>query len=128
VERPTDIKSLNLHQTLKIGEVVGLNKCDVSLLSPPIESMKLRFVKWSDREKKYVPIPGNLDFGQSFYLEGKLEKEASLNFYIAQITGPQGSVQEVVLVPDEDDPTIIRSEMLYFIWDSLEVGNNENPQ
>ena len=122
VRRPTDLELPGMARGLRAGEYLGLDTCNYSLLKPYVEPMELRFVKWVEEKRKYVPITGAVDFGESVYLEGKLENEASQNFYIAEIRSPSGGLQEVTLVPDQDDPTVIRSEMLYLIWEPSGAG------
>ena len=99
------------------GAYLDRGNCSMQLERQP-EDMDLRFVCWSDG--KYLPVEGDLEFGQSFYIEGKLEKEASSDFYIAEITDPSGRVQEVVLTLDANDSTVVRSERLYCIWEPEE--------
>lgn len=121
VPQASDLESPGLSKGLRIGEFLTADTCG-TLLKPEVESMTLAFVKWDEDQRKYVPIEGALEFGQSFYIEGKLEKEASSNFYAAEIKGPSGRVQEVILWTDEDDKTVVRSERLYSIWEDTGGG------
>jgi hypothetical protein len=120
--QPSDLKTPGLANELKVGDFLEENTCGKSILKPSVEKMLLSFVTWEEKNKKYVPIKGALEFGQSFYIEGKLEKEASSEFYISEIKGPSGGMQEVVLWVDENDKTVVRSERLYGIWENAGIG------
>jgi hypothetical protein len=119
-DRPSDIEPPRLARGLYADEYLDSANC-AALLKPEVEPMTLRFVKWDEGQHKYIPIQGALEFGQSFYIEGKLEKEAEENFYPAEIKGPGGRAQEVILWTDEDDKTVVRSERLYSIWEDTGV-------
>ncbi|MFQ5618178.1 MAG: hypothetical protein ACE5FR_04330, partial [Rhodospirillales bacterium] len=103
----------------KGGEYLDPGECagPFELESPP-EKMDLRFVRWQDG--RYVPIAGALKFGDAFYLEGRLEAPATKDVYFAKVGPAEGDTEEVTLFPDEDDTKAVRSELLYFIWDSPE--------
>jgi len=104
-----------------LGEYLDADKCQPGPLQVA-EKIDLRFVKWQDNE--YVPLERPIDFGESFYIEGRLEKPAMQSSYMASIKLPDGSQREVPLFQTEDDPSVIRSELIYFIWDSPEDENN----
>lgn len=97
-----------------IGEYLTGEDCKPRI--PKLEKLKLRIVRWDNGN--FVPIEGALDYGESFYLEGKLEQIATRDSYIAQMKTPDGEEQEVTLFVSENDPKVVRSEMLYFIWES----------
>lgn len=85
------------------------------------EKMDLRFVRWEEGE--YVPLDSALNFGDAFYIEGVFEDGTTQESYMAKLTVPGGLPKDVRLFLSEDDPNIVRSEMLYFIWDSPEKAN-----
>lgn len=105
-----------------IGEYLTGEDCKPRMVKA--EKMKLRFVRWEWENRKYVPVEGALDFGAAIYLEGKLEEEARKDSYIAKMKTPDGGEQDVTLFISENDPTVVRSELLYFIWDSEPDAND----
>lgn len=102
-----------------VGEYLDGNNCEPEVA--PVETMDLRFVR--QEEGEFVPVGHPLKFGEAFYLEGKLEEPAAKNSYLARVSGPNGSEEEVALFLTEDNPRTVRSELLYFIWDSPEGAN-----
>lgn len=80
------------------------------------EEITLRIVRWVDGQ--FVPIDGGLDFGAPFYVEGVFKDGTTQESYMAKLTVPDGLAQDVRLFISKDDPNIVRSEMLYFIFDS----------
>ena len=103
----------------KGGEYLDPSECDGPFrLEAEPEKMDLRFVRWED--SRHVPIEGALNFGDAFFLEGRLEAPAMKNVYFAQVGPAEGDTEEISLFPDEDALKVVRSELLYFIWDSPE--------
>ncbi len=107
----------------KGGEYLDPSDCNGPFeLETKPEITELLFVRWEDGG--YLPIKGALNFGDAFYLEGRLEAPARKNAYFAQLGPTGGDTEEVALFPDEQDPTTVRSKLLYFIWDSTEEDAN----
>ena len=96
-----------------IGEFLDGEDCKPRAVEA--EKMDLRFAHWSDG--KYLPVEGPLKFGQSFYIEGKLKEPARKGAYISQITLPNGEEKEVPLFIRKEDDKLVRSKLLYFIWE-----------
>ncbi len=121
------LKSISLRNDLitpnnpwpPVGEYLNGDNCEPETVKP--EKMDLRFVRWSDGE--YVPVDRPLEFGEAFYIEGGLKEPAIKNSYLARVSSPSGTEEEVALFRTEDDPKIVRSELLYFIWDTPEDAN-----
>ena len=79
------------------------------------EKMVLSFSRPLDG--KPVPLEGPVDYGDAFYVEGRLETPARRPVYRAQLETAAGDRQEVLLYPTEDDPTLLRSDLSYVMWD-----------
>ena len=117
---PKDITEVLAPPTIKrLRAILGEVSAEVAVLQRE-EEMDLRFVRWQDGG--YVPVKGALNFGDAFFLEGRLKEEAKKETYFAQLGPPEGNTEQVPLVPDEQDRTIVRSKLLYFIWDSRKRG------
>jgi hypothetical protein len=91
--------------------------------SPAEEPMTLSFARPTDG--KPVPFEGPADYGDAFYVEGRLEKPATREVYRIALQTPDGTPQDVFLRPTAEDPTLLRSEILYVMWD---VTKQEQPQ
>jgi hypothetical protein len=91
---------------------------------PATERMTLSFAHWSNGE--IVPLDGTIDYGHAFFVEGRLETPATKADYEVQLEAPGGRPQSVVLRPTADDPALLRSELLYMMWDVEELppGNS----
>jgi hypothetical protein len=89
--------------------------------SPEEEPMTLSFARPLDG--KAVPFEASeIDYGEAFYVEGRLEKPATRKVYRVQLEVTGGAAQDVFLRPVEGDPTLVRSEVLYVMWDVAKQG------
>jgi hypothetical protein len=82
--------------------------------SPAEEPMLLSFAR--PKDGKPVPFEGELDYGDAFYVEGRMEKPATREVYRVLMHVP-GAQHDVFLRPTKDDPTLLRSDLLYVMWD-----------
>ena len=114
VTPPRDLQSPGPYYGLRVGDFLGPDNCQSSLVKQDDEKMELEFVRLDNGS--YVEVRQPIEFGAGFYVQGKLEEEAAQRSYIITITTPEGDQQEVGLFPLEDDPTIVRSERVYLIW------------
>jgi len=88
----------------------------------PVESgqerLKLRFVQWT--EGGYQPLQQPVGYGVPFYVEGRLEEDASKDLYAITISAPGGEEHKAFLVPTEEDRRLLRSDQLYLMWKMVE--------
>jgi hypothetical protein len=66
---------------------------------------------------KPVPLQGPIDYGYPFFIEGRLEAPARQQVYRVLLETPSGIRRTVALYPVPDDPTLLRSELTYVMWD-----------
>ena len=112
------------HPFPPLGEYLDPETCGGPFeMEPAKEEMELSFVKWSP--DGYVPLDGPVEFGQGFYVQGKLEDAAQQDSYIITVSTPEGDRQEVTLYPLKEDPTVVRSDRVYLIWHPEEGGDRQ---
>lgn len=67
-------------------------------------------------EGEIVPLTAPLHYGDGFYVEARLEEPATRQAYSVDLA-LNGISQKVILTPVEEGGLLLRSEMLYLIWD-----------
>ncbi len=65
----------------------------------------------------FVPLEGKLTFGEPFAVEGRLEKPAARQVYNLELEYGGERPFDVLLYPTEEDPSLLRSPIHYFMWD-----------
>ncbi len=85
--------------------------------------MDLRIVRLTD--DGYLPAEGPLDFGAHFFIEGRLEEDATREAYVVRFALPDGETQRAILTPTEEDRRLLRSEMHYLIFEMAERQDGE---
>ncbi len=65
----------------------------------------------------YQAFAGKLEYGRPFAIEGRLELPAARNVYTLEIDYGGDRVHDVLLYPTEQDPQLLRSDILYLMWD-----------
>jgi len=60
---------------------------------------------------------GELEYGRPFAIEGQLELPAARSVYNLEIDYGGDRVHDVLLYPTEQDPKLLRSDILYVMWD-----------
>lgn len=84
------------------------------------EPMVLSFAKPVDG--KPTPFNGMVDYGDGFYVEGRITEPARREVYRISLQASGGPAMDVFLRPTKDDPTLLRSEILYLMWDVAKEG------
>jgi hypothetical protein len=107
-----------------LGEFLSGAECKPAIIEA--EKMDLRYVRWE--EGTYVPVSSALNFGDPFFLEGQLAAPAQKTTYSAQVGPADSDTEEVTLFRDEKDNTVVRSELLYFIWKGPKEETNDATQ
>jgi hypothetical protein len=79
------------------------------------ESFATRIVRL--RDGRFVPFKGALKYGDAFAIEGRLREPATRSTYRVEISRGTEPPFEVVLYPRQENPRLLRSELLYLIWD-----------
>ena len=85
------------------------------------EDISLHLVAF--REGAFTEIEGPANYGQPYYLEGRLEKPARNLSYLAAIADPGGIPRTVRLYRLDNEPARLRSDIIYFVWDHYEATN-----
>jgi hypothetical protein len=89
--------------------------------SPEDEPMVLSFAR--PFEGKAIPFDASeIDYGEGFYVEGRLEKPATRKVYRVKMDVAAGPPHEVFLRPVEGNPMLVRSDVLYVMWDVTKQG------
>ncbi|GAA6157571.1 hypothetical protein NBRC116588_30440 [Pyruvatibacter sp. HU-CL02332] len=65
----------------------------------------------------FEPLTENLDYGTPFAVEGRLELPAARQVYNLEIDYGGDRPHDVLLYPTEEDRTVLRSDILYLMWD-----------
>jgi hypothetical protein len=83
--------------------------------SPEAEPMALSFVEMQDGQ--FVPLSRPVDYGEAFYVEGRLEEPAKQLGYRIRLNAHGSREQDVFLYPTKEDQRLLRSELVYLMWD-----------
>ena len=75
-----------------------------------------RFVQ-QDGSGGYQPVSEPLDYGTPFVVEGRLELPAARQVYNLEIDYGGERPHDVLLYPTPEDRTLLRSDILYLMWD-----------
>lgn len=95
---------------------------DGDLWAPGPPDILARFVR-PDGTGGFEPLEGPLDYGAPFAVEGRLELPAARSAYTLEIDHGGERAHDVLLYPTADDPTLLRSPVLYLMWDVGHAGN-----
>lgn len=88
---------------------------DRNWVPPPDVAIDARIVVL--HHGKFVPFDGGLNFGQPFAVEGRLKDPALHPVYRLELEDDQDEPFDVFLYPTDKDPRLLRSKLLYLMWD-----------
>ncbi|WP_193367020.1 hypothetical protein [Pelagibius marinus] len=94
----------------------SLDGVDCAAVAIEEEEIKLRLVRLESGE--FQAVEGPAEYGKPYYLEGRLENEARQRSYLAEVGAPDGTPEDVRLYKVEGQPNVLRSEIIYFLWDA----------
>ncbi len=89
---------------------------DGDLWAPGPPDIVASFVQ-PDGSGGFEPLSYPLDYGSPFAVEGRLELPAARQVYNLEIDYGGERPHDVLLYPTEEDRTVLRSDILYLMWD-----------
>ncbi|SDB58660.1 hypothetical protein SAMN02982931_04717 [Bauldia litoralis] len=98
---------------------------DGEIWQPPDVEIDPRLVTLSDG--KFVPLEHPLNFGEAFAVEGRLIKPAARSVYRLLFDDGADQPVNIFLYPTDEDPRLVRSDLLYLMWDVTATGGGVEP-
>ena len=77
------------------------------------------------KDGDFVPLEGDLAFGDAFAVEGRLENPAARLVYTLEMEHGGQEPFDVLLYPTEEDSRLVRSKLHYLMWDMTDQPPGE---
>ncbi|CDO60589.1 hypothetical protein BN1012_Phect2376 [Candidatus Phaeomarinobacter ectocarpi] len=111
-----DSNARNITDERQTHNVVWSLSHDGDIWAPKPPEIVARFVR-PNGTGDYEPLSDPLDYGSPFAVEGRLELPAARQVYNLEIDYGGERPHDVLLYPTEEDRTVLRSDILYLMWD-----------
>lgn len=116
IETDSDSTTRTIRDQRQTHNVIWSLSHDGDIWAPKPPEIVARFVR-PDGSGGFEPLSDPLDYGSPFAVEGRLELPAARQVYNLEIDYGGERPHDVLLYPTEEDRTVLRSDILYLMWD-----------
>ncbi len=116
IEENPDSTTRTIRDQRQVHNIVWSLSHNGDIWAPKPPGIVARFVR-PDGSGGFQPLSGPLDYGSPFAVEGQLELPAARPVYNLEIDYGGERPHDVLLYPTEEDRTLLRSDILYLMWD-----------